>query len=45
MRLRIDIHRLGAKLGIQRFNFRELVGRILVEDMELALARCDKQQP
>src|ERR1700676_4651590 len=26
MRLRIDIHRTGAKLGIQCFTFRELVG-------------------
>ena len=45
VRLWIETHCFGAKLGIDRFDFRELVRGILMKNVELAHAGGDKQQP
>src|ERR1700730_3206480 len=44
VRLWIETHRFGAKLGFDRFRFRELVGGILMKNVELAHPGGDKQQ-
>src|SRR3979490_5353 len=45
VRLWIETHRFGAKLGCDRFDFRELVRGILMKNMNLAIAGRDVQQP
>ena|ERR1700687_547427 len=44
VRLWIDIHGLGAKLGVDGFDFSELVRGIFMKNVKLTRARGDKQQ-
>jgi hypothetical protein len=44
MRLRIEAHRLCSKLGCNSLHFRDLLGRILMKNMDLALDGRDVRQ-
>src|SRR5258706_9019259 len=45
VRLWVDIHGFGAKLGCDGFDFAELVRGIFMKNVKLARAGGDKQQP